>query len=67
MIGVVDDLARRDIFQAWPRPPVPGMADLIDIAGHEIFEVLVGRSSIEKALSVAQDRADRLMRDKGCY
>lgn len=67
LIGVVDEMARRDILQAWPRPPVPGITDLIGIAGHEIFEVLDGRRSIKKALSMAQDRADRVMRDKGCY
>ena len=67
LIGVVDEMARKDILQAWPRPPVPGITDLISIAGHEIFEVLDGRRSIKKALSMAQDRADRLMRDKGFY
>ncbi|MEQ6888400.1 extracellular solute-binding protein [Halomonas sp. CS7] len=67
LIGVVDEMARKDILQAWPRPPVPGITDLISIAGREMFEVLDGRRSIKKALSLAQDRADRLMRDKGCY
>ncbi|RDB42522.1 extracellular solute-binding protein [Halomonas sp. DQ26W] len=67
LIGIVDDMARRDILQAWPRPPVPGITDLISIAGNEIFEVLDGRRSIKKALSMAQDRADRIMRDRGHY
>lgn len=67
LIGIVDDMARQDILQAWPRPPVPGITDLISIAGHEIFEVLDGRRSIKKALSLAQDRADRVMRDRGFY
>ncbi|APE32490.1 sugar ABC transporter [Halomonas aestuarii] len=67
LIGVVDEMARKDILQAWPRPPVPGITELIGIAGHEIFEVLDGRRSIKKALSIAQDRADRLMRDREYY
>ena len=67
LIEVVDDMARKDILQVWPRPPVPGITDVISIAGNEIFEVLDGRRSIKKALSMAQDRADRVMRDRGYY
>ncbi|MEQ6916465.1 ABC transporter substrate-binding protein [Halomonas aquatica] len=67
LLGQVDEMARKDILQAWPRPPVPGITDLIGIAGQEIFEVLDGRRSIKKALSMAQDRADRVMRDRGFY
>ncbi|MDZ7854550.1 MAG: extracellular solute-binding protein [Halomonas sp.] len=67
LIKIVDDMASREILQAWPRPPVPGITDVISIAGHEIFEVLDGRRSIKKALSMAQDRADRVMRDRGFY
>ncbi|QTF93335.1 extracellular solute-binding protein [Halomonas sp. BM-2019] len=67
LIEAVDEMARKDLLQAWPRPPVPGITDLIHIAGNEIFEVLDGRRSIKKALSLAQDRADRVMRDRGFY
>lgn len=67
LIGIVDDMARRDILQAWPRPPVPGITEIIAIAGNEIFEVLDGRRSIKKALSRAQDRADEVMRRRGIY
>lgn len=67
LIGIVDDMAHQDILQAWPRPPVPGVTDLITIAGNEIFEVLDGRRSIKKALSRAQDKADKVMRDRGAY
>ncbi|OJA03969.1 ABC transporter substrate-binding protein [Halomonas sp. QHL1] len=67
LIKIVDDMAQKDILQAWPRPPVPGITDLISIAGNEIFEVLDGRRSIKKALSIAQERADKVMRDKGHY
>ncbi|WP_416139452.1 ABC transporter substrate-binding protein [Halomonas sp. HK25] len=67
LIQIVDEMARKDLLQSWPRPPVPGITDLITIAGNEIFEVLDGRRSIKKALSMAQDRADRMMRDRGYY
>ncbi|SEL96225.1 extracellular solute-binding protein [Halomonas daqiaonensis] len=67
LIGEVDKMAREGILQAWPRPPVADITSIIDIAGQEIFEVLAGRRSIKKALSIAQDRADRVMRDRGYY
>ncbi|MFC3283328.1 ABC transporter substrate-binding protein [Litchfieldella rifensis] len=66
-IATVDRMAKEGILQAWPRPPVPEITELIGIAGHEIFEVLDGRRSIKKALSMAQDKADKLMRRKGYY
>ncbi|MGS2744813.1 ABC transporter substrate-binding protein [Halomonas sp. LS-001] len=67
LIRIVDDMAKKDVLQAWPRPPVPGITELISIAGNEIFEVLDGRRSIKKALSIAQERADKVMREKGHY
>ncbi len=67
LIKIVDDMAKKDILQAWPRPPVPGVTEVISIAGNEIFEVLDGRRSIKKALSIAQERADKVMREKGHY
>jgi multiple sugar transport system substrate-binding protein len=66
-IATVDRMAREDTLQAWPRPPVPGITEVIGIIGHEVFEVLAGRRSIKKALSVAQDRADQVMRSRGYY
>jgi multiple sugar transport system substrate-binding protein len=67
LIEIVDRMARDDLLQAWPRPPVPGITDLISIAGQEIFEVLDGRHSIKQALTTAQRRADEVMRRKGHY
>ncbi|WGI26714.1 extracellular solute-binding protein [Halomonas alkaliantarctica] len=67
LIKIVDDMAQKDILQAWPRPPVPGITDLISIAGNEIFEVLDGRRSIKRALSIALERADKVMRHNGHY
>nr|WP_290829620.1 extracellular solute-binding protein [Halomonas sp.] len=67
LITIVDDMAKQDVLQAWPRPPVPGITELISIAGNEIFDVLDGRRSIKKALSIAQERADKVMREKGHY
>lgn len=67
LIDIVDEMAKKDVLQAWPRPPVPGITELIGIAGNEIFEVLDGRRSIKQALATAQQRADKVMRDKGHY
>ncbi|MGP9768734.1 ABC transporter substrate-binding protein [Halomonas sp. AOP13-D3-9] len=67
LIKIVNDMAKQDILQAWPRPPVPGITDIISIAGNEIFDVLDGRRSIKKALSIAQERADKVMRSRGVY
>ncbi|WP_089796555.1 extracellular solute-binding protein [Halomonas korlensis] len=67
LIGVVDRMAREGILQAWPRPPVPDINAIVDIAGQEIFEVLAGRRSIKQALTRAQDQADQLMSSKGYY
>ncbi|MBB3192226.1 extracellular solute-binding protein [Halomonas cerina] len=67
LIGVVDRMAREGILQAWPRPPVPHLTSIIAIAGNEIFEVLDGRRSIKQALTIAQEKADRIMQAKGFY
>ncbi len=67
IIEVVDRMARDDILQVWPRPPVPGITTIIEIAGHEVFEVLEGRRSIKRALTRAQEKADQIMQAKGYY
>ncbi|QEA37664.1 ATP-binding cassette domain-containing protein [Pistricoccus aurantiacus] len=61
VIGVVDEMARNNILQAWPRPPVPHMASIITIAGQEIHDVLSDRCSIKQALTSAQKKADKLL------
>jgi multiple sugar transport system substrate-binding protein len=67
LIGVVDRMAREGTLQSWPRPPVPDITSIIDIAGHEIFDVLAGRRSIKQALTRSHEQADKLMRSKGYY
>ena len=60
LISAVDDMARRDYLRMWPRPPVPGIADLIAIAGEEIHDVLTGTKTTRDALATAQHRAESL-------
>jgi multiple sugar transport system substrate-binding protein len=66
-IGAVDDFATRGYLRMWPRPPIPGISDIIGIAGEEIHDLLAERKSIMDALTRAQNRADTLMRSRGYY
>lgn len=67
VISIVDGMARSGILQYWPRPPVPEITDLIAIIGTEIHDMLQGASSVEQALTNAQNQADALMRARGHY
>ena len=67
VISIVDGMARSGVLQHWPRPPVPEITDLIDIIGTEIHDMLQGAKSVDLALTEAQNRADRLMRERGHY
>lgn len=62
LIPAVDDMAQRGYLRMWPRPPVPGIADLITIAGEEVHDLLNGSKDIQGALSRAQTRAEALLR-----
>lgn len=62
LIPAVDDMAQRGYLRMWPRPPVPGIADLITIAGEEIHDLLNGSKDIRGALSTAQKRAEALLK-----
>jgi multiple sugar transport system substrate-binding protein len=66
-IGAVDDFAARGYLRMWPRPPIPGISDIIAVAGEEIHDLLAERKTITDALTRAQNRADRLMRSRGHY
>ena len=66
-IGAVDDFATRGYLRMWPRPPIPGISDIIAIAGEEIHDLLAERKTIAEALTRAQNRADTLMRARGYY
>lgn len=61
MISAVDEMARRGYLRMWPRPPVPGIADLIAIAGEEIHDILSGSKTSREALSTAQRRAEAVL------
>jgi len=67
LIATIDEMARRGLVRMWPRPPVPGMADIIAIAGEEIHDALSGVKSGAAALRAAQERADAIMRARGHY
>lgn len=58
LIGLVDELARSGVLRAWPRPPVPGISNLIRIAGEEMHDMLAGLRSPRQALAKAQQRAE---------
>ena len=67
VIGVVDSFNEQRIFRMWPRPPAPNIAEVIAIAGEEIHDLLSGSKTVERALSDAQNRADRAMQARGVY
>jgi multiple sugar transport system substrate-binding protein len=67
LIGLVDRLAEEGLVRMWPRPPVPGISEIIAIAGQEIHAMLSGQKSMEAALRDCQNRADRTMRALGPY
>ena len=67
LISIVDEMARRGILQMWPRPPVPGISDIIAIVGEEMHDALRGDKSVSDALANSQNRADALMRLRGNY
>lgn len=60
LVLAVDEMARRGFLRMWPRPPVPGIAELIVIAGEEIHDILSGRKTARDALATAQRRAEAL-------
>jgi multiple sugar transport system substrate-binding protein len=67
IVAAVEDMVAQGHLRMWPRPPVPGIAEIIAIAGEEIHDLLSGRKTIREALTVAQNRADGVMRRLGFY
>ena len=61
MIGVVDQMARQRVLRMWPRPPVRGISQVIQIAGEEIHDMLLGLKSPDAALADAQRRAEAIV------
>ena len=64
LISAVDDMARQGYLRMWPRPPVPGIADLIAIAGEEIHDILTGTKTTREALATAEHRAESLLQSR---
>jgi multiple sugar transport system substrate-binding protein len=67
VIAAVQGMAEAGLVRMWPRPPVPAIARVIDIAGEEIHDLLTGAKSIGAALRDAQNRADAVMSAHGWY
>jgi multiple sugar transport system substrate-binding protein len=62
VIQVVDELARSDRLHLWPRPPLPGITQVIGVLGEEIHDMLCGRQSPATAVARSQQRAEALLR-----
>ncbi|PQO22270.1 sugar ABC transporter substrate-binding protein [Rhodobacteraceae bacterium WD3A24] len=58
----VDEMSWRDELQFWPRPPVPQVAEIIQICGEEFHDMLRGLTPPREALRRAQARAEAAMR-----
>ena len=67
IVSVVDRLAKRNLLKSWPRPPVPEYRAIEAILGEEIHRALRGEASDREALTGAQARVDRVMREAGYY
>ncbi|SHG22821.1 multiple sugar transport system substrate-binding protein [Kaistia soli DSM 19436] len=61
VIGVVDQMARQRVLRMWPRPPIRGISQVIQIAGEEIHDMLLGLKSPATALTDAQRRAESIV------
>lgn len=60
----VDGMSWRDELQFWPRPPVPEIADIIQICGEEFHDMLRGITSPRETLRRAQARADERIKPR---
>ena len=67
LISLVDEMATKGVLKVWARPPVPELSSIIAIAGEEIHDFLAGKKDLKIALSDAQNRGDKLMRERGHY
>jgi multiple sugar transport system substrate-binding protein len=67
VIAAVDEMAKRGELRLWPRPPVAEYQKIIDILGEEIHAMLRREKSIKAALTMAQNRIDKMMRDAKHY
>ena len=58
----VDGMSWRDELQFWPRPPVPEIAEIIQICGEEFHDMLRGLITPSETLRRAQERADAVIK-----
>lgn len=65
LVGALDAMAAAGYLRMWPRPPVPGISDIIAIAGEEIHDMLRGEKSVQTALTNAQTRVEVHMKARG--
>lgn len=57
----LDAMSWRDELQFWPRPPIPEIAEIIQICGEEFHDMLRGIATPREALQQAQARADAVI------
>ena len=67
VIAAVDEMAKRGELRLWPRPPVAEYQKIIDVLGEEIHAMLRLDKTIKAALTMAQNRIDKMMRDANHY
>jgi len=65
VISIVDRMARAGQLQAWPRPAVAELNDVVHILGDEIHSMLLRNKRPREALRDAQARCEGLMRARG--
>lgn len=67
IIPIVDGMARRGQIQAWPRPAVGELSEIVRILGEEIHAMLLWNKRPKTALQDAHARIDELMLSNGRY
>jgi multiple sugar transport system substrate-binding protein len=67
IVESVDTMARNGQLHFWPRPPASEITSVISICGEELHDMLRGLTTVEQALTNAQNRSDALMRAAGHY
>lgn len=65
IISIVDRMARAGQLQAWPRPAVPELHELVHVLGEEIHTMLLRNKRPRDALRDAQARCQRVMAPSG--
>lgn len=61
IMNTINRFTDSEYVRMWPRPPVPGISDLIAILGDELFRMLSERGSPAATLRRAQHRAEQIV------